>query len=86
MRKGSVVGSKVKVQQIEFWLGEHVPPSENGYPGPTAWGERQDLLIKLYKGESTYPWYPIKEKSMEPVTRDDVEWPEVFGSKFRERF
>ena len=67
---------KLKIQQINFWLGEHVPFAHSHHRGPTLRGERQDLLTKLYRGESTVPWCPVKEKTMEAVTRDDVDWPE----------
>jgi len=76
------VSDKIMIQQINFWLGDHVPFEYSEFPGPTAWGERQDLLIKLYKGESTHPWHPIKERTMEPITKEDVDWPEVYKSKY----
>ena len=63
----------IKIEQINFWLGEDVPFEYSQLPGPTAWGERQDLLIKLYRGESTRPWYPIKTGTMEPVTKEEVD-------------
>ena len=76
------MSDKIEINQINFWLGEDVPFEHSEFPGPKLGGERRELLIKLYKGESLHPWYAIKTGTMEPVNKEDVNWPSTFKSKF----